>query len=72
MADLPEFIFWPLSTQEGRVRQAQLEPTGLVHDVQRMVLAPEAGEPVLIRVRVGVDLAVVAMELRYFVVRGHH
>lgn len=51
------------------MRQAQLEPTGLVHDEQRMVLAPEAGEPVLIR---GGVLAVVAMELRYFVVRGHH
>jgi glycosidase len=33
--------------------------------VQRSVIAPEAGEAVVIRARVGVDLAVVAVELRY-------
>ncbi len=64
-AALPEFIFGPLSTEAGRVRQARLDRSGLVHDVQRAVLAPEAGEEVEIRVRVGVGVAVDAVELRY-------
>jgi glycosidase len=64
-ADLPEFIFGSLSTEEGRLRQVQLERAGLLHPVRRMVLAPEAGEEIRIRVRVGAELAVAAMELRY-------
>jgi cyclomaltodextrinase len=63
--ELPEFIFGALSTEEGRVRQALRDRAGLVHAVQRTVLAPEAGQEVVIRVQVGVDLAVAAMELRY-------
>jgi glycosidase len=64
-SDLPEFIFGPLSTEEGRLRQARLDRSGLIHPVNRLVLAPEAGEAVAIQARVGPDLAVVAMELRY-------
>jgi len=63
--ELPEFIFGALSTEEGRVRQARRDRVGLGHAVQRSVIAPEAGEAVVIRARVGVDLAVVAVELRY-------
>ncbi|MFN7819426.1 MAG: alpha-amylase family glycosyl hydrolase [Cyanobacteriota bacterium] len=63
--ELPEFIFGPLSTEEGRLQQARQDRSGLVHAVQRSVLAPEAEEEVVIRVRVGVDLAVAAVELRY-------
>ncbi len=63
--ELPEFIFGPLSTEEGRARQAHRDRLGLNHPVGRLVLAPEAGEEVVIRARVGTDLAVVAMELRY-------
>jgi hypothetical protein len=64
-ADLPEFIFGALSTEEGRLRQARLERAGLVHPVQQLVLAPEPGEEMTIRARVGAELAVAAMELRY-------
>ena len=64
-SDLPEFIFGALSTEEGRLRQARLERAGLVHPVQRLVLAPEPGDEIWIRVRVGAELAVAAMELRY-------
>jgi glycosidase len=64
-SDLPEFIFGPLSTEEGRLRQARLDRSGLIHPVNRLVLAPEAGEAVAIQARVGPDLAVAAMELRY-------
>ncbi|MFN9631524.1 MAG: alpha-amylase family glycosyl hydrolase [Cyanobacteriota bacterium] len=63
--DLPEFIFGALSTEEGRLRQARLDRAGLVHPVQRLVLAPEGGEEVWIRARVGTELAVAAMEVRY-------
>ncbi|MFN7678939.1 MAG: alpha-amylase, partial [Cyanobacteriota bacterium] len=62
---LPEFIFGPLSTAEGRARQARRDRLGFDHPVGRLVLAPDAGEDVVIRARVGTDLAVVAMELRY-------
>jgi cyclomaltodextrinase len=64
-SDLPEFIFGTLSTEEGRLRQARLDRAGLVHPVQRTVLAPEAGEEVIIQARVGAELAVATMELRY-------
>jgi hypothetical protein len=63
--ELPEFIFGPLSTEEGRVRQARRDRLGLDHPVRHLALAPEAGERMVIRARVGTDLAVVAMELRY-------
>lgn len=63
--DLPEFIFGALSTEEGRLRQVRLERAGLVHPVRRLVLAPEAGETIWIPVRVGPEVAVAAMELRY-------
>jgi len=63
--ELPESIFGALSTEEGRVRQARRDRVGLGHAVQRSVIAPEAGEAVVIRARVGVDLALVAVELRY-------
>ncbi|KEF40737.1 MAG: hypothetical protein ER33_15315 [Cyanobium sp. CACIAM 14] len=62
---LPEFIFGPLSTAAGRVRQARLERAGLRHDVNRAVLAPAPGEAVVIRVRVGPELAVAGVELRF-------
>ncbi|MEB3316568.1 MAG: alpha-amylase family glycosyl hydrolase [Cyanobacteriota bacterium] len=66
--DLPEFIFGALSTEAGRIRQARLERAGLVHPVQQVVLAPEPGEEITIRARVGAELAVAAMELRYRIV----
>lgn len=64
-SDLPEFLFGPLSTEEGRLPQARLDRSGLIHPVNRLVLAPEAREAVAIQARVGPDLAVAAMELRY-------
>jgi cyclomaltodextrinase len=67
---LPEFIFGPLSTAAGRVRQARLQCTGLRHDVNRVVLAPDPGEAVVIRVQVGPELAVTAVELRYSIDPG--
>ena len=45
--ELPEFIFGPLSTEEGRLQQARLDRSGLLHAVQRTVLAPEADEAAL-------------------------
>jgi hypothetical protein len=63
--ELPDFIFGALSTEEGRLREARRDRSGLDHPVRRVVLAPEAGEAVRITARVGVDLALGAMELRY-------
>jgi len=63
--ELPEFIFGDLSTEEGRLRQARRDRAGLEHPVRRLVLAPEAGEAVRIQARVGPDLAVASIELRY-------
>jgi len=63
--ELPDFIFGALSTEEGRLREARRDRAGLDHPVRRMVLAPEAGEAVRVTARVGVDLALGAMELRY-------
>jgi hypothetical protein len=63
--ELPEFIFGALSTEEGRLREARRAREGLDHPVRRLVLAPEAGEAVPIEARVGVDLALRSLELRY-------
>ena len=63
--ELPEFIFGALSTEEGRLGEARRERLGLDHPVRRLVLAPEAGEAVRLTARVGVDLALRAMEVRY-------
>jgi hypothetical protein len=52
-ADRPEFIFGALSTEDGRLREVRLE---------------RAGQEIPIRVRVGAELAVAAMEGRYGVI----
>lgn len=63
--ELPEFIFGALSTAAGRLRAARLERVGLDHPLERLVLAPAAGEDQEILVRVGPELALRAIELRY-------
>lgn len=62
---LPEFIFGPLSTPQGRLKQARMARVGLFHDVNLSPIAPLENEPILITVRVGAEIAVKTVTLHY-------
>ncbi|MBE9226069.1 glycoside hydrolase family 13 protein [Phormidium sp. LEGE 05292] len=62
---LPEFIFGPLSTSQGRLKQARMERIGLFHDVTLRAIDPTENEPILITVRVGAEIAVKSVSLHY-------
>lgn len=62
---LSEFIFGPLSTAQGRLQQVRLARFGLVHEVALHPIDPQENEPILIRVRVGPELAIRAIDLHY-------
>ena len=60
-----EFIFGPLSTREGRLRQARLARLGFVHDSILEPADPGPGQPIRITARAGADIAVEAASLFY-------
>lgn len=64
-SQLPEFIFGPLSTAEGRLKQARMARVGLFHDINLNPIDPAEKEPVAITVRVGAEIAVKAVSLHY-------
>ena len=62
---LPEFVFGPLSTDDGRARRARTDQSGFVHNPSREPIDPRHDEPVTIRVRVGADVAIASAALHY-------
>ncbi len=62
---LPEFLFGPLSTKEGRLRRARLARVGFYHDSTLDPPDPRSHEPITISVRVGADVAVEEVTLFY-------
>jgi cyclomaltodextrinase / maltogenic alpha-amylase / neopullulanase len=60
----PEFVFGPLSTEEGRVRRARTVRAGLQHAAISPV-DPRPGEDITVSVRAGLGIAVTAATLRY-------
>lgn len=64
-SQLPEFVFGPLSTSQGRLKQAKMARVGLFHDLGLNPIDPVENEPILITVRVGAEIAVKAMSLYY-------
>jgi len=64
-SQLSEFIFGPLSTSQGRLKQARMARVGLFHDVTLSPIDPPEHEPIPITVCVGAEIAVKAMSLHY-------
>lgn len=62
---LPEFIFGPLSTSPGRLKQTRMTRVGLFHDVALNPIDPTENQPILLTVRVGVEIAVKSVNLHY-------
>lgn len=66
-SQLPEFLFGPLSTKEGRLKRARLARVGFYHDSTFVPPDPRPNEPITISVRVGADVAVEVVTLFYTV-----
>jgi cyclomaltodextrinase len=62
---LPEFLFGPLSTKEGRLRRARLARVGFYHDAMLDPPDPRPHEPITISVRIGADVTVEKVTLFY-------
>ena len=65
ISQLPEFIFGSLSTSQGRLQQTRMARVGLFHDLTLNPIDSRENEPILITVRVGVEIAVKAVNLHY-------
>jgi cyclomaltodextrinase / maltogenic alpha-amylase / neopullulanase len=64
---LPEFVFGPLSTVEGRARRAASAGFGFYHDGILEPLDPRPGEPIIVTARAGTGVAIQTATLSYTV-----